>query len=303
MTITKRTSVMLALVLVLFSHGALAFPTLLDVQNRLYQLGYVPGNLGGTKDVQTENAVREFQIANNLFPSNGQIDEQTLAKLFGQPTARLQTEVITSGQAASELNSGIPVQPALPQELASVDANRDTRATDSLLSRVRIGVNAVVGASTGDQDISSALEDEEASVDAGGVLSLGVAVNLSFDQQPYSAEISVGYKADRDSRRGAKKEFSRHPISIVGYYGNQKFRIGAGIVSHRSARYESSTLPASQSSTNEFGYTMRLDYRPSRFSGFFYGVAYENIDYHFEDIGHRRVNGNNVQAHLGYGLW
>lgn len=53
------------------------------MQQRLYDLGYLDGDVDGKFGLQTQKAVRAFQRAHKLEKIDGKVGEQTLAALFG----------------------------------------------------------------------------------------------------------------------------------------------------------------------------------------------------------------------------
>lgn len=61
------------------------------MQQRLYDLGYLDGDVDGKFGLQTQKAVRAFQRAHKLEKIDGKVGEQTLAALFGDDVIALPT--------------------------------------------------------------------------------------------------------------------------------------------------------------------------------------------------------------------
>lgn len=302
MILRKEARLFFSALFLLLSISVWASSPVSDVQQKLYQLGYNPGNLNGELDEKTEDAIKNFQRDAGIFPVDGRLDEVTLRQLLGYVPvnpAFQADDVYRLGAGLSAKN--IPEQPTLPEEtLYQVD--EVTNQSGALFGTLRLGANAIVGVASGDQDLAEILESSEASIDAGGAYLISLGVNISKIDAPFSLELAATYKADYDTRNGDKREFQRVPITLVGYFGNGKFRVGTGLSIHLSPTYESPNA-GDLDARDGTGYVFRFDYRPRRYRGVFGGVAYENIDYDFDVAGQHRVNGNNVQAHLGWGLW
>lgn len=61
------------------------------MQQRLYDLGYLDGDVDGKFGLQTQKAVRAFQRAHKLEKIDGKVGPQTLAALFGDDVIALPT--------------------------------------------------------------------------------------------------------------------------------------------------------------------------------------------------------------------
>ena len=61
------------------------------MQQRLYDLGYLDGDVDGKFGLQTQKAVRAFQRAHKLEKIDGKVGEQTLAALFGDDVIAMPT--------------------------------------------------------------------------------------------------------------------------------------------------------------------------------------------------------------------
>ena len=66
------------------------------MQQRLYDLGYLDGDVDGKFGLQTQKAVRAFQRAHKLEKIDGKVGPQTLAALFGDDVITLPTPTPSS---------------------------------------------------------------------------------------------------------------------------------------------------------------------------------------------------------------
>ena len=82
------------------------------VQQRLYDLGYLAGDVDGKFGLQTQKAVRAFQRAHKLEKIDGKVGEQTLAALFGDDVIALPTP--TPSPTPSPTSTPIPTATPVP---------------------------------------------------------------------------------------------------------------------------------------------------------------------------------------------
>ena len=105
------------------------------MQQRLYDLGYLDGDVDGKFGLQTQKAVRAFQRAHKLEKIDGKVGEQTLAALFGDDVIALPT----------------PMASSHAQPDAYVGSDGDARAHACAHSHARYGACAVRDARDGFQ--------------------------------------------------------------------------------------------------------------------------------------------------------
>ena len=82
------------------------------MQQRLYDLGYLDGDVDGKFGLQTQKAVRAFQRAHKLEKIDGKVGEQTLAALFGDDVIALPTP--TPSPAPSPTPTSVPTATPVP---------------------------------------------------------------------------------------------------------------------------------------------------------------------------------------------
>lgn len=267
-----------------------------EVQTKLLEQGYQPGNLLGQWDAATENAIIRFQLENNILPSNGQIDGGTLRALDPTILTNLfgYTGVVNDDYVFPI--AGIVPQPVLPAERQLRGAEAPVEERNSIGS---LSWNGHLGMAISNADISAALAPEESSVSGGGGLVLGGGIGLHLAESPWGVELGLGYKLDRDSRNGVSSSFQRFPLSLQAFYGNRRYRLGLGLATHISSNFRQSGS-ASREADSNLGWVASFEYRYRYIGNLSWGVRYENIDYDFSDVGVDRVNGNNVAVYLGW---
>lgn len=82
------------------------------MQQRLYDLGYLDGDVDGKFGLQTQKAVRAFQRAHKLEKIDGKVGEQTLAALFGDDVIALPTP--TPSPTLSPTPTSVPTATPVP---------------------------------------------------------------------------------------------------------------------------------------------------------------------------------------------
>lgn len=86
------------------------------MQQRLYDLGYLDGDVDGKFGLQTQKAVRAFQRAHKLEKIDGKVGPQTLAALFGDDVIALPTPtpVPTPSPTPTSVPTATPVPTPAP---------------------------------------------------------------------------------------------------------------------------------------------------------------------------------------------
>lgn len=82
------------------------------MQQRLYDLGYLDGDVDGKFGLQTQKAVRAFQRAHKLEKIDGKVGPQTLAALFGDDVIALPTP--TPNPTPSPTPTSVPTATPVP---------------------------------------------------------------------------------------------------------------------------------------------------------------------------------------------
>ena len=82
------------------------------MQQRLYDLGYLDGDVDGKFGLQTQKAVRAFQRAHKLEKIDGKVGPQTLAALFGDDMIALPTP--TPNPTPSPTPTSVPTATPVP---------------------------------------------------------------------------------------------------------------------------------------------------------------------------------------------
>lgn len=82
------------------------------MQQRLYDLGYLDGDVDGKFGLQTQKAVRAFQRAHKLEKIDGKVGPQTLAALFGDDVIALPTP--TPSPTLSPTPTSVPTATPVP---------------------------------------------------------------------------------------------------------------------------------------------------------------------------------------------
>ena len=82
------------------------------MQQRLYDLGYLDGDVDGKFGLQTQKAVRAFQRAHKLEKIDGKVGPQTLAALFGDDVIALPTP--TPSPTPSPTPTSVPTATPVP---------------------------------------------------------------------------------------------------------------------------------------------------------------------------------------------
>lgn len=100
------------------------------VKERLQQLGFDPGTINGRFDAQTQEAVRLFQVQNNIQPANGVVNDATWAALQSGTSNLAPTNVAN----LPRYNPGSPEQVKLFQEAAALLRSRGINVPDSWAS-------------------------------------------------------------------------------------------------------------------------------------------------------------------------
>ena len=94
------------------------------MQQRLYDLGYLDGDVDGKFGLQTQKAVRAFQRAHKLEKIDGKVGEQTLAALFGDDVIALPTP--TPSPTLSPTPTSVPTATPVPRPAPSVSLKSST---------------------------------------------------------------------------------------------------------------------------------------------------------------------------------
>ena len=108
------------------------------MQQRLYDLGYLDGDVDGKFGLQTQKAVRAFQRAHKLEKIDGKVGEQTLAALFGDDVIALPTP--TPSSTPSPTPTSVPT--ATPVPIWSMRRSRCARWISASTGRISVWPSA-----------------------------------------------------------------------------------------------------------------------------------------------------------------
>ncbi len=107
------------------------------VQQRLYDLGYLAGDVDGKFGLQTQKAVRAFQRAHKLEKIDGKVGEQTLAALFGDDVIALPTPT----PSPTPIPTSTPIPTATPVPTPAPTATPDAEHAPFAMSGLDFSID------------------------------------------------------------------------------------------------------------------------------------------------------------------
>lgn len=124
---------------------------------------------------------------------------------------------------------------------------------------------------------------------------------LVYEQNDFQLQATLGYYSDRASGDNGDVCFTRIPVEVLGFWKQEKFRLGAGIAHHLNPEFEVDIDGNFSNGTVAFddatGFVVQADYLFE--DGIALGLRFTAIEYEEDSIA-EKIDGDSIGIMLSY---
>lgn len=122
-----------------------------------------------------------------------------------------------------------------------------------------------------------------------------------YEQNDFQLQATLGYYSDRASGDNGDVRFTRLPLEVLGFWRQEKFRLGGGITHHINPEFEIDIDDNIDNGTVEFdnatGFIVQADYLFE--DGLALGLRFTAVEYE-EDQLPDKIDGDSIGIMLSY---